>query len=444
MLGVFKGFVVALALLAATAEQANAITVSPPPVLPLPNSEAWALFQWPQLAKRDGDHLLVMNHGGGKYSDKAAVLTDGAGACQTYRFNGVLKLFDAYTRRIEPVADVICTTPDGQTHMLIGNPDWPPSVTSLGKLTASADGHYVFADSVPIYRAGPDGKRINLGSEAHIYNWTGVFTGSQGLVVSCRQARPDAAEGFRATCRDAATGQDFNARFALDPAKPGGGQTAWRLFNLSDPSDTGAYLFSGSSEDVVIMLDAGPDPFDQAKAETKALADHPGLLRRDGPALVVLDHGRDVWRIHDSDHCMYWFKGQTVDLYDPRAGAKAPAAVIQCPHGNSQNAILAAAYDPAPFPWQRDNAVSDDGRTALIRARNADNVLATTVVDWPSRKPLASYASYCYNLKAQGNDRFSATCEAVGKANADSNFTVDFVRNAQGVWAATARPVKAN
>ncbi|HVZ29260.1 MAG TPA: hypothetical protein VG839_02630 [Asticcacaulis sp.] len=426
MAGIVKGFAAALVALAVTAGHAGALTVPPPPVLPEPNSEAWALFQWPQLAQRDGNHLLVMNHGGGKFSNKAAVLTDGVGECQTYRFAGALRLFDAHTRRLEPVAELLCLTAEGSQHALVRDDG---SLLTGRKLTASADGHYVFIEARHRWSEDDSGKPIDLGQVAEIEKWTyGGGGGGGPFKVVCRQSRPDGPADFRALCTDPKTGQSFDARFAAtDPAKPDNGYKAWRLYNLSTPSDDKRYYMTDS---IIISFSNASDPFVAAAAEAKAIAAHPGLVRRDGPELVLLDKGHESRRLRD-DGCEYWYFGRSAALYDARTGTKSPVAEIDCRQGEFSLTALAPPYAPPQFAYQH-YAVSDDGKTLIIGYGSTD------IIDWQSRKVLLNYPHRCDSMTVRGSDHFSARCETDN--GPDGKLTVDFDRDGGGTWAVTERP----
>jgi hypothetical protein len=413
MPGVFKGFAVAMALLTATGAHAQDA------------AEAKVLAAWPKLAQRDGNQLTIMNHGGGSSANAADVLVDGKGGCLTYRFTGVLSLYDLHTRRLEPVAEVRCTTAGETSQILVGDPHREPLINSAGPLTASSDGHYVFVETVR--RETPDGKPAGIG--ARILNWTDLLGDSDPFTVACAGSRPDGVDNFRATCTDPVTGHSFEARFAADPATTDASFKPWAYFNLSTPSDARGH----ETQDMIGIVANTPDPFNYAKAEAKALVAHPSLVRRDGPDLVVLDHGRDAGRISDDEtvRCRYWFVGKTANLVDPRTGTQAPVAEIRCEHGEFDRFILAPAYGP-PFVIREQYAVSGDGRTVF----NGGDI-----VDWPSRKVLLSYGRPCYDIKTRGNDHFSATCWAPeDKSGATPELAIDFDRDAQGVWAITAHP----
>lgn len=416
--GIFKGIAVALALLAVTSGRADAFSIPPPPVA---TAENMALYNWPKLAQRDGKSLLVMNHGGGTFSTAAAVFTDGAGDCQTYRFSGVQMLFDGYTRRREPVADLVCQTVDGPQHALVRQNG---SLLNGRKLTASADGHYVFIEGRHAWSEDDHGNPVDLGLAASVAKWTiGANGGGGPFVVSCRQSRPDGPSDFRARCMDAA-GNSFDARIAgTTPDKPDDGYKRWRIYDLSAPSDNKTYL----SPVQMISTWNIPDPFVSAANEARAITEHPGLVRRDGPDLVLLDNGKDARHMRD-DGCEYWYSGRSIALYDARAGTKRPVAEINCQRGEFDLIVLAPPYAPPQFAYQ-GYAASDDGKTLMIGYGSTD------IIDWQSRKVLLSYPHRCGEMTVRGSDHFSCNTEdgAIDKGVVDFDCT-------DGVWTVTERP----
>jgi hypothetical protein len=413
---IFKSLLAATLLLIATGAHAQDA------------AEARALAQWPKLARRDGHHLLVMNHGGGRFSTSASVFLDGVGDCQAYRFTGAQRLFDGYTRRLEPVAQLTCTTPDGDRHALVRSNG--QLLMSDGGLTASADGHYVFIEKRHETGGGDNGV-VDMGMAASIESWTAVGGGGP-YTLTCTGSRPEGAADFRATCIDPANGRAFDARFAsARPEKPDGTYKPWKVFNLSDPSDTADHL----NPNRLISISNGGDPFVSARSEAAAIAEHPGLVRRDGAELVVLDNGRDARRMRDEGDCVYWFFGKNIDLFDARKSAKAPVAEIYCQRGEFQRRLLAPAY-AEPLVAGLSYVVGDDGRTVMISGN------PSAIIDWQSRKVLLQHTRYCDHLQARGNDHFSGTCRVLSASGAENWVLTDFDRGADGAWTATEHATK--
>lgn len=433
MSGIFKGVVAALAVSGLMASGARALSIPPPPVVVegKDGAESWALTAWPNLVKRDGDSLQVMNHGGGRHATSAAVFHDGIGPCATYRFSDAQMLFDGYTRRREPVAELICGNPDGDQRALVRANG--QLLLSAGKLTASANGHYVFIEKRHERSEDDYGKPVDLGMLASIEKWTYGGSGGAGpFTVACTQSRPDGAADFRARCTETASGRSFDARFAgAQPDKPDDGYKGWRLYNLSDPSDVRDYR----SPYLTLSISNAADPFSLAQTEARAIASHPGLARRDGPELVLLDNGRDARRIADEGRCTYWFSGKSPGLYDARTGAKAPVAEIYCQSGEFRVRSLAPAYAP-PLNTPQGYAVSEDGKTVATLYGSTD------IIDWQSRNVLLHYPHRCVELTARGNGHFSASCATPKDEDEDkpSSLTVDFDRGADGAWTVRETP----
>lgn len=411
---IFKGLVVATLLLTAGGAHAQDAV------------EARMLAQWPKLAQRSDHQLMIMNHGGGEFSTSASVFVDGQGPCASYLFTGVQKLFDTYTRRLEPVAELTCVTAEGSQHALVRGDG--TLITSAAGLTASADGHYVFIEQQHEHSEDDQGKPVDYGMEPSIRTWT-ASGGAGPYALACTHSRPDGASDFRATCAEP-NGHTFEARFADARPEKRSYYKAWKVYNLDDPSDAKSYL------NPIIMLSVSNegDRFNLATDETKALADHPGLVRRDGPALVLLDGGRDAGRISDEGRCDYWFLGKSADLYDARKGVKAPVAEIWCHRGEFGARLLAPAYAPS-LNAGYDYAASEDGKTVIIQGN------AASIIDWQSRKVLLTYAKYCRDMAARGNDHFSASCEGPEKNGHTTQITVNFDRDAAGTWV-VAEPAK--
>lgn len=417
MLRIFKDFSVVLLLFVAAGAHAQDA------------AEAKALAAWPKLARRDGDRLLVMNHGGGRFSDTADVFIDGQGNCQTYRFTGAQMLFDGYTRRREPVAELTCVTADGPQSVLVRQDG---SLLTGRKLTASADGHYIFIEGRHEWSEDDHGKPIDLGTVASIAKWTIGGSGGDGpFTVACTQSRPDGLSDFRAWCTDTITGKSFKARIAaVDPAKPDNSFKRWRVYNLSDPADDGFHL----NDYQMISSWNMADPFILAGDEARAMTAHPGLVRRDGPDLVLLDNGREATRVSDERGCAYWFFGKSADLYDARKGAKAPVAEIYCQRGEFHVLMLAPPYAPSLRIGQ-NYVVSDDGKTVAVGYGSTD------IIDWQSRQVMLHYPLACHDLSARGNDHFSAQCANQQGSDPRIVVTADFNR-VDGVWTVSEQPKK--
>ncbi len=430
MSGILKALLAVTALLAPVAQ---AETAAPPRTVVITytdlsrETEAMALAAWPKLAKRDGNRLMVMNHGGGKFSDAAFVFINGQGPCASYHFTGIQQLFDGYTRRLEPVAELVCWNTDSVQQALVRN-DGSLLTGGVGELTASADGHYVFIGMRHEHSEDDRGKSVDLGFVASMVKWTlgGVNSGGP-FSVHCTKARPDGASAFRAYCADPASNHGFEARIASaspDPHYERG--TSWRVYNLSDPTDTADYQGSYT----VMSIGNGGEPFASAAVEAKAISDHPGLVRRDGPDLVLLENGREARRMRDEGACVNWFYGKSIDLYDARKNAKAPVAEIYCQTGEFHILTLAPPYGP-PQPAYQDYVASDDGKTLMVGYGSTD------IIDWQSRQVLLSYPHRCDDMAPRGNDHFSARCER-DDSKADALAATDFDR-VDGVWTVVER-----
>ncbi len=348
-----------------------------------PVSEADAIAAHSDLVRRDGHKLIVT------YAGHAVIqMVDGESGCDSYHFVDALPLYDARTHRVQPVAELTCNAAD--KHVLL----WPDAdVQPVGAhAVASSDGHYVFIDQMPD-RPG-----------AGIFNWAaGYMAGT--FDMPCTNARAEGIDGFVADC---AKHKDVHVARLVN------GSGLWTM-------TVGQDVLAKSN---LAVISNGGDPFVMAQNEAAAIAAHPGLVRRDGPDLVILDNGKDARRMGDiASGCHYWFH-DAVSLYDPNLKAMAPVARVACQRGEFEMALLAPSYaDPLPAP--QGLAVSPDGKIVLLTYGSTD------IVDWVSRQVLFHLPTPCRDLKAVGDRHFTCVVEDA------QPYTADFAPDASGTWQMT-------
>lgn len=380
-------------LLMALSASASAQTPKPPIVqgesllsAPLRQQEAAQLTAHSTLARREGATLILTYYTGTRHQQEVARLTDGDDGCARYVFIGAKRLFSGYLHAVTDMAEINCDNGEIAARFIVRH-GW--HLWTYTPSTATPDGRFLFTGGNPVFPERPTAT---------------VFSVAQNMAVAefqmaCPKAEALSETAFRIDCGT------FSGEAFLDKG--------WKIKlkrYAGELRDTESQIIKPTG----LSSTNGGDAFEDTREEAEALVRFPGLARRDGPDLVILEKGREVRRVTDgASGCpgrpfrggpnRFWFHS-ALNLYDARTRTAKPVARIRCQAGEFPGFMFVPSQGDALYVPGQVYA-SPDGRSLV----NSYNVLS--IIDWPSRKEVLRQGMSCRNVVWAGSARFEALCD---------------------------------
>ncbi|MDC7683963.1 hypothetical protein PQU92_11800 [Asticcacaulis sp. BYS171W] len=367
---------------------------------PLRLAEAETLKHHSDVARREGSTLIITRFAGTSSAREAGRFTDDDGACERYQFVGVKALFSPYLHAITQVPELNCDNGDIAARFLLRDSGKP--FYTFGRSIASSDGQFLVLEGNPVYAARPS---------TEVINWQYAFAEAR-FDIACREVTAQPQNQFMATCLDfygiISEDKSWNVRLT-------------RYLNGDEPYQSTRF------DSRTISISNGGNVFEDTQREATRIALKPGMARRDGPDLIILDKGKEMRRLTDAQGCeRYWFD-TTMELYDADLSKRVPVAVVTCQQGEFEmSQLVPAKGDILQIP--QGAVASDDGKTVLLMYGS------TEIVDWPTRKVLLRLPERCVDAQFVRPGLFTAKCE-----NYETHISrrVRFERDASGTWTAS-------